>query len=163
MQRRKISLLLILILMQPRMCFLGYKCAVMNTLSFLWKAALTLLCPARICAQECPVLGGGPYTWPCSSRVLHTHTPQAFQGPFWMSFFPSSVLRVPHGTPGVHGELANECPQPHLADKCWAVPVPILTSEGHHSSFGCLLSAWISRYCLWFFLCSYPVNSLSIQ
>lgn len=77
-QSRKISLLLILTCMQPRMWFLGCECTVMNILGFLWKAALTPLCPAFICTQECPALGGGSYTWPCSSRVLHMYTSQVF-------------------------------------------------------------------------------------
>lgn len=147
-------------------CRLGYgfwAASVQWWISWAFSERLLSLFSAQvgICAQECPVLGIGPYSLPCSSRVLHMNTSQAFQGPFLMAFLPSNVLSAPHNLVPVVNLLVVSS-----ILRCWQMlhsTVPVLTSKGHHGSIGHLLSAWTSCYWLQLFVCSYPVNSLSIQ
>lgn len=95
-QRGKINLLVILTLMQPRMWFLGCKCTGKHLDLSLRVCSQSVLCPVCACTQECLVLGAGP-TLGLVLQGFCTCIPfQAFQGPFWMAFLPSSVLSAPH-------------------------------------------------------------------
>lgn len=130
--------------MQPRMWFLGCKCTGKHLDLSLRVCSQSVLCPVCACTQECLVLGAGP-TLGLVLQGFCTCIPfQAFQGPFWMAFLPSSVLSAPHNLvvnllmvpsiPCCWQMLNNTCPNTDL----WGTPLILWTFSL------CLAIAWLT-------------------
>jgi len=141
-----LNLLAMLLLMQPRIWLAFWaastQCRLVSGFSSTstppspspQSCSQSVLCPASICAWNCPSPWGGPCTWPCQTSQACPASSE------WHPF----LQRVNHSTQlGVIRKLAEGSLNPtvHVADKdVKQAPVPIPTPEEYHSSLVCTWS-----------------------